>query len=181
VGHEPVGAIEKLGRAGQGYQPGQRVICDGVAEVLKLTGGRWADSVIEALSTQATIDSGLCEVKLGDNMLSLGVYCGELTISLSAFAVGLGDRHLNTALYLGGKQHLRRLMNVLASGRFDPGVLVTHHDALEQIVAACDLFSHRPDGVLKVASSPDPEQPTDGLSLSPRFQGGWAVEARSRI
>ena len=49
---------------------------------------------------------------------------------------------------------MRRLMNVVASGRLDLGVLVTHHYKLDDIVAAYDLFSHQRDGVLKVAIKP---------------------------
>lgn len=128
--------------------------CDVVAEVLKLTGGRGADSAIEALGTQATFEAGLRVIKPGGTLSSLGVYSSDLTIPLSAFAAGLGDHRINTALCPGGKERMRRLMNVLASGRLDLGVLVTHHYPLEQIVAAYDLFSHQRDGVLKVAIKP---------------------------
>jgi hypothetical protein len=33
-------------------------------------------------------------------------------------------------------------------------VLVTHHYKLDDIVAACDLFAHQRDGVLKIAVKP---------------------------
>ena len=46
---------------------------------------------------------------------------------------------------------MRRLINVLQSGRVDLSKLVTHHYKLEQIVDAYDLFAHQRDGVLKVA------------------------------
>lgn len=128
--------------------------CDVVAEVLKLTGGRGADSAIEALGTQSTFETGLRVIKPGGTLSSLGVYSSDLTIPLSAFAAGLGDHRINTALCPGGKERMRRLMNVLASGRLDLGVLVTHHYPLDQIVAAYDLFSHQRDGVLKVAIKP---------------------------
>jgi len=64
VGHEPVGAIEKLGSAVQGYQEGQRVIagCEG------------ADSSIEALGTQLTFEQALKVLKPGGTLSSLGVY-----------------------------------------------------------------------------------------------------------
>jgi threonine dehydrogenase-like Zn-dependent dehydrogenase len=45
-------------------------------------------------------------------------------------------------------------MNVLASGRVDLGVMVTHSFALQDIVAAYELFAHQRDGVLKVAIKP---------------------------
>ena len=129
--------------------------CDVVAEVMKLTGGRGADSAIEALGTQGTFESALRVLKPGGTLSSLGVYSSDLTIPLSAFAAGLGDHRINTALCPGGKERMRRLMNVLATGRLDLGVMVTHHYKLDDIVAAYELFSHQRDGVLKVAIKPN--------------------------
>jgi threonine dehydrogenase-like Zn-dependent dehydrogenase len=49
---------------------------------------------------------------------------------------------------------MRRLMNVVASGRVDLGLMVTHEFKLENIVAAYELFANQRDGVLKVAIKP---------------------------
>ncbi|NUT16341.1 MAG: NAD(P)-dependent alcohol dehydrogenase, partial [Cupriavidus sp.] len=54
----------------------------------------------------------------------------------------------------GGKERMRRLVNVIESGRVDLGLLVTHHYPLEDIVAAYDLFANQRDGVLKIAIKP---------------------------
>ena len=128
--------------------------CDVIDEIMKITGGRGADSAIEALGTQATFESALRSIKPGGTLSSLGVYSEDLKIPLSAFAAGLGDHKINTALCPGGKERMRRLMNVLASNRLDLGLLVTHQYKLDDIVAAYDLFAHQRDGVLKVAIKP---------------------------
>ena len=128
--------------------------CDVVDEIMKLTGGKGADSSIEALGTQQTFESALRVLKPGGTLSSLGVYSSDLTIPLSAFAAGLGDHRIVTALCPGGKERMRRLMNVVASGRIDLGVMVTHQYKLDDIVSAYDLFSHQRDGVLKVAIKP---------------------------
>jgi len=128
--------------------------CDVVDEIMKLTGGRGVDSAIEALGTQTTFESALRILKPGGTLSSLGVYSSDLTIPLSAFAAGLGDHTIITALCPGGKERMRRLMNVVQSSRADFGLLVTHHFALDDIVAAYDLFSQQRDGVLKVAITP---------------------------
>lgn len=128
--------------------------CDVVAEIMRLTGGRGADSSIEALGTQATFESALRVLKPGGTLSSLGVYSKDLTIPMSAFAAGLGDHKINTALCPGGKERMRRLMNVVASGRVDLGVMVTHEHKLEDIVAAYDLFANQREGVLKIAIKP---------------------------
>jgi len=128
--------------------------CDVVDEIMKLTGGRGADSSIEALGLQSTFESALRVLKPGGTLSSLGVYSEDLTIPMSAFAAGLGDHRINTALCPGGKERMRRLMAVIASGRVDLGAMVTHHYKLENIVEAYDLFSNQRDGVLKVAIKP---------------------------
>ncbi len=129
--------------------------CDVVSEIMKLTGGRGADSAIEALGTQATFEQALRVLKPGGTLSSLGVYSSDLTIPMSAFAAGLGDHRINTALCPGGKERMRRLMNVVASNRVDLGVLVTHTYKLDDIVAAYELFANQRDGVLKVAIKPN--------------------------
>lgn len=127
---------------------------DVVAEVMKLTHGRGADASIEALGTQGTFESALRVLKPGGTLSSLGVYSNDLKIPVSAFAAGLGDHRIVTALCPGGKERMRRLMNVVASGRIDLGVLVTHEYKLDDIVAAYELFANQRDGVLKIAIKP---------------------------
>ena len=112
------------------------------------------DSSIEALGTQATFELALRVLKPGGTLSSLGVYSSDLTIPLSAFAAGLGDHKIVTALCPGGKERMRRLMRVVESGRIDLGVLVTHHYKLDNIVEANELFGNQRDGVLKVAIKP---------------------------
>ncbi len=46
---------------------------------------------------------------------------------------------------------MRRLMDVVVSGRVDLGPLVTHRFTLDRIEEACELFSHQRDGELEVA------------------------------
>jgi len=127
---------------------------DVVEEILRLTGGRGVDAAIEALGLQSTFESALRVLKPGGTLSSLGVYSKDLVIPLAAFHAGLGDHKIVTSLCPGGKERMRRLINVVASGRVDFGALVTHQYALDDIVAAYDLFAHQRDGVLKVAIKP---------------------------
>ncbi|MGD6907796.1 NAD(P)-dependent alcohol dehydrogenase [Pseudomonas aeruginosa] len=128
--------------------------CDVIEEILKLTGGRGVDASIEALGTQSTFETALRVLKPGGTLSSLGVYSEDLTIPLSAFAAGLGDHRINTALCPGGKERMRRLLNIVASGRVNLGPLVSHEYRLDNIVAAYDLFANQRDNVLKVAIKP---------------------------
>jgi alcohol dehydrogenase len=124
---------------------------DPVEEILRLTDGRGVDVAIEALGTQQTFESCMRVLKPGGTLSSLGVYSGKLTLPLDAFAAGLGDHTIVTTLCPGGKERMRRLMSVVASGRADLRPLVTHRFPLDRIEEAYDLFAHQRDGVLKVA------------------------------
>ncbi len=127
---------------------------DPVEQIMKLTDGRGVDVAIEALGTQGTFESALRVLRPGGTLSSLGVYSNDLKIPLSAFSAGLGDNKIITSLCPGGKERMRRLLNVVASGRVDLKALVTHRFKLDDIEKAYDLFGHQRDGVLKVAITP---------------------------
>lgn len=127
---------------------------DVVDEILKLTGGRGVDGAIEALGLQSTFESALRVLKPGGTLSSLGVYSTDLKIPLGAFHAGLGENKIVTSLCPGGKERMRRLLNVVASGRIDLTPLVTHQYKLDDIEAAYKLFANQRDGVLKVAIKP---------------------------
>lgn len=127
---------------------------DPVDAIMEATNGRGVDVAIEALGLQATFESCLRVLKPGGTLSSLGVYSEDLTIPLAAFHAGLGDHKIVTSLCPGGKERMRRLMNVIATGRIDCEPLITHRFSLEQIVEAYELFANQRDGVLKVAITP---------------------------
>jgi threonine dehydrogenase-like Zn-dependent dehydrogenase len=127
---------------------------DPVDEILRLTGGRGIDVAIEALGTQATFEACLRVLRPGGTLSSLGVYSKDLSIPLGPFAAGLGDHTIVTTLCPGGKERMRRMMAVVASGRADLRSLVTHRFKLDDIEAAYELFANQRDGVLKVAITP---------------------------
>jgi threonine dehydrogenase-like Zn-dependent dehydrogenase len=125
---------------------------DVATEVRRLTGGG-ADVAIEALGTQQTFESALRSLRPGGTLSSLGVYSGKLQIPYEAFAAGIGDHRIVTTLCPGGKERMRRLMEVVKS-RVDLTPLLTHTFPLEKIRDAYELFAERLDGVLKVAIRP---------------------------
>ncbi|MDY0271851.1 MAG: NAD(P)-dependent alcohol dehydrogenase [Advenella sp.] len=127
---------------------------DVVDEIMKLTGGRGVDVSIEALGTQTTFEQALRVLKPGGTLSSLGVYSEDLTIPVNAFAAGLGDHKIVTALCPGGKERMRRLLKIVESGRVNLEALVTHEYKLDDIVEAYDLFANQRDGVLKIAIKP---------------------------
>jgi len=128
---------------------------DPVSVIREATSGLGVDVAIEALGTQSTFESCLRVLRPGGVLSSLGVYSGKLTLPLDAYAAGLGGYKIVSTLCPGGKERMRRLMNVLESGRADLRPLVTHRFKLDQIEEAYDLFSQQRDGVLKIAITPN--------------------------
>ncbi len=127
---------------------------DVVAEIQKLTGGRGVDVAIEALGTQATFETALRALRPGGTLSSLGVYAGKLAIPMDAFASGIGDYKIVTTLCPGGKERMRRLMDLVLHKHVDLTPLLTHSFSLEEITDAYALFSEQRDAVLKVAIRP---------------------------
>jgi threonine dehydrogenase-like Zn-dependent dehydrogenase len=127
---------------------------DPVEQIMALTDGRGVDVAIEALGTQGTFESSLRVLRPGGTLSSLGVYSSDLRIPLDAFAAGLGDLKIVTTLCPGGKERMRRLMDVVSAGRADLKPLVTHRFKLDEIETAYELFANQRDGVLKVAITP---------------------------
>ena len=126
---------------------------DVISEVKRLTDGG-ADVAIEALGIQETFENALRCLRPGGTLSSLGVYSGKLQVPYDAFAAGIGDYKIVTTLCPGGKERMRRLMNLVQSGRFDPTPLITHRFSLDNIVEAYEMFAERRDGVLKIAVRP---------------------------
>ncbi len=85
---------------------------------------------------------------------SLGVYSGKLQVPYEAFAAGLGDHRIVTTLCPGGKERMRRLIEMVRRGKLDLRPLITHRFKLADINEAYKLFGSRADGVMKVAITP---------------------------
>ncbi len=126
---------------------------DVVAEVKRLTSGG-ADVAIEALGIQDTFENALRCLRPGGTLSSLGVYSGKLQIPYEAFAAGIGDHRIVTTLCPGGKERMRRLMEVVKQKRVDLTPLITHRFSLDDIQEGYRIFGDRLEGVMKVAIKP---------------------------
>ncbi len=126
---------------------------DVIAEIKKLTGGG-ADVAIEALGTPVTFENCLRSLRPGGTLSSLGVYSGKLQVPYDAFAAGLGDYKIATTLCPGGKERMRRLMEIVRARRVDLTPLITHRFSLDEITEAYAVFGERRDGAMKIAIKP---------------------------
>ncbi|HKF54297.1 MAG TPA: alcohol dehydrogenase catalytic domain-containing protein [Blastocatellia bacterium] len=126
---------------------------DVVSEVKRLTEGG-SDVSIEALGTQETFENCLRCLRPGGTLSSLGVYSGKLQVPYDAFAAGIGDYRVITTLCPGGKERMRRLMEMVKRGGLDLTPLLTHVFPLDKIREAYRIFGERLDGAIKVAIKP---------------------------
>jgi threonine dehydrogenase-like Zn-dependent dehydrogenase len=127
---------------------------DVVKQLKALTEGRGVDVAIEALGRQETFEAALRATRPGGVLSSLGVYSGKLVAPYEAIYAGLGDQRIVTTLCPGGRERMRRLIEMVAHKRIDLTPLVTHRFAIDDIRDAYDLFSRQGDGVFKVALYP---------------------------
>src|SRR5215211_416269 len=99
---------------------------DPIPEIKRLTDGRGVDVAIEALGRQETFENALRAIRPGGTLSSLGVYSGKLVAPYEAIYAGLGNQRIVTTLCPGGKERMRRLMEMVARQRVDLTPLVTH-------------------------------------------------------
>ena len=86
--------------------------------------------------------------------LAADLLARQLEIPVEPFVYGIGDKKILTTLCPGGKERMRRLMEVVRHGRVDLTPLLTHTFPLDEIKEAYDLFGKRAGGVIKVAIKP---------------------------
>ena len=124
------------------------------AEIQRLTNGRGVDVAIEALGTRTTFETALRCLRPGGTLSSLGVYSTDLRLPLDAFAAGVGDYKIVSTLCPGGKERMRRLIELVLHNRIDLSCLLTHTYKLADILQAYELVTRQRDGALKVAIRP---------------------------
>jgi threonine dehydrogenase-like Zn-dependent dehydrogenase len=79
---------------------------------------------------------------------------GKLQIPYETFGAGLADYTIVTTLCPGGKERMRRLLEMVRYGKLDLRPLLTHRFKLDQIKEAYNVFGNRMGGVMKVAITP---------------------------
>jgi threonine dehydrogenase-like Zn-dependent dehydrogenase len=124
---------------------------DPTARIKELTGGRGVDVAIEAVGLQSSFEGCMKSLRLGGTLSSLGVYSGKIGIELEDWAAGIGEYRIVSSTCPGGKERMRRLMDIVATGRVDFTSLVTHRYSIDDIEEAYAMFAEQRDGVVKVA------------------------------
>lgn len=112
-----------------------------VETLMGMTGGRGVDTAIEAVGVAATYE--LCEqiIAPGGTIANVGVHGTKVDLHLE----NLWDRNLTIITRLVDTVSTPMLMNTVAAGKIDPGLLITHHFKLDKILDAYDTFRRAAD------------------------------------
>ena len=115
--------------------------------VMELTRGAGVDVAIEAVGIPATFDICQAIVAAGGRIANVGVHGKPVNLHLER----LWDRNMSLTTRLVDTVTTPMLLKVVASGKLQPGKLVTHRFAMNDILKAYDVFGNAAtEGALKV-------------------------------
>lgn len=105
-------------------------------EVMSLTGGQGADTVIEAVGVPQTFE--ICQelVKPGGSIANIGVHGAKVDLHLErlwSHNIGITTRLVDTAT-------TPMLLRTVQSGKLDPKRLITHYFKIDQMLDAYETF-----------------------------------------
>lgn len=109
--------------------------------VMKMTEGRGVDTAIEAVGIPATFE--LCQqiIAPGGTIANIGVHGKKVDLHLE----NLWDRNITITTRLVDTVSTPMLLNVLASHKIDPQLLITHRFGFDDILDAYQTFAQAAD------------------------------------
>ena len=125
---------------------------DIVAQVLEATNGAGVDRVVIAGGDVDTFAQAVTMLKPGGAIGNVN-YLGEgefVKIPRVEWGVGMGHKRIVGGLTPGGRLKMEKLANLLAFGKLDTSVLLTHRfDGLENVEPALMLMKNKPRDLIK--------------------------------
>jgi alcohol dehydrogenase len=114
---------------------------DPVAEIMKLTGNIGVDCAIEAVGVPASFELCQAIIAPGGVIANVGVHGVKADLHLEQ----LWDRNIAITTRLVDTVSTPMLLKTVRSGRLDPGKLITHRFALNDVMKAYETFGHAAD------------------------------------
>jgi threonine dehydrogenase-like Zn-dependent dehydrogenase len=128
-------------------------VADPVQEVMKLTDGRGADYVLEAVGTVKTYEQAFAMLRRGGTMSSFGIVGEQDTMQIRPFEFVLGEKKITgSCAGIGGDWP--DAITLLSSGRIDPKPLFSMKVPLEDLDWALHELRRNPD-LFKIFVSPE--------------------------
>ena len=145
---------ERLARAERlGAEPIDARVAPGSLQILEATGGRGAESVIEAVGADATVVDAISCAATGGTVSIVGVNL-QMALPFPMAVVFLKSLTVR-AVFAPVPGTWPSLVPLVQAGRFDLAGTFTHHFGLSQAADAYRLFDSRQDGVLKILLDPN--------------------------
>ena len=120
---------------------------DAVKTIMELTDGLGADSAFEAVGVPETFELAADLVRPGGRVANIGVHGKPASLHLEKLWI----RDVTITTGLVDTFSIAQLLRLIASGRLDPGLFVTHRFGLDDTMAAYDVFGDAANsGALKV-------------------------------
>jgi threonine dehydrogenase-like Zn-dependent dehydrogenase len=128
-------------------------IGDPVGEVKKLTGGRGADFVVEAVGTPKTYEQAFAMTRPGGTLAAFGITGAEDLMSIRPFEIVLGERKISGSC-AGFDNDWNDAIALLQYGRIVPDMLFSLLIPLEELEQALNEIQTNLD-LMKVFVSPE--------------------------
>ncbi|MFZ5830579.1 MAG: zinc-dependent alcohol dehydrogenase [Planctomycetota bacterium] len=145
--------LEVARRLGADYALDVRQLDDPVEEVRKLTGGRGADYVIEAVGTPATYEQALSMMRPGGTLAAFGITGVDDVVRMRPFDLVLGEKRI-TGSCAGVGNDWTDAITLLAHQRLDVKALFSMIVPLEELRDALERLRSDPN-LIKVFVSPE--------------------------
>jgi threonine dehydrogenase-like Zn-dependent dehydrogenase len=131
-------------------------IADPVADVMRLTGGRGADYVIEAVGTVKTYEQAFAMLRRGGKLSAFGIVGEQDTMKIRPFEFVLGEKKV-TGSCAGVGSDWPDAMTLISHGRINPKPLFSMKIPLEDLDWALHELRKDPS-LFKIFVSPEISQ-----------------------
>jgi threonine dehydrogenase-like Zn-dependent dehydrogenase len=126
---------------------------DPMEVIRELTSGRGADGVVETISNNESLGRALDAVRDGGSVAVLGMSHFFEPVDQPYSATFMRNVSIHPGV-CPSRAYIPRLLNVVAQGRVDPGVVFTHDLPLAEAARGYEMMNLREEGSIKVALTP---------------------------
>ena len=141
---------ERLAMAASfGAEPVHLTEQDPRAAARAATEGRGVDACIDAVGDPRALELAIRLTRKCGTVQAIGVYAERCEVHMGLFWIKAMNMRSGHANVIG---HVDRVLEMMSSGRLDPGPLVTHHMSLDEAPEAYALYDRRE--ALKIVLQP---------------------------
>ena len=124
---------------------------ESVLEIMKLTNGKGADAVVEAVGSPEAMGTACQVIGLGGTLSFLGFPPpGNIGIPMQSLAF----KNVTINVGMSNQNEMQRLMGLMADGMLDVSPMLTHVMPFKEFDKAFKIFAKKEDNCIKVILKP---------------------------